>query len=1152
MAASQELVQTPVDGHAQARRPSLPRANSSPAWPKTVSMESLKAPRTLQPSITPSAPLLRKRHSTYALSSHPDQVKVPVPVPGVPPTRLIRNPARITVPNQPPLSFAKEKLNRPSTATTTTSIREDITPWEFAPGHAHDDPPRSPPPSSTGSPLSTRPRQSLATGPLSEVAPWEMYPAPMTRSTTSRSSLTSSLVEEVTPWELQPVPDVLPTRSTLSTLATGPVEDVTPWELDPIPSTELPAPISGKRYSGHVPVTTGHKAQPDANQVRRRKSTSAKSSKARSALFGLSSYRSGDSSGSSHVYSEGGRSSSKSASKLSHAASSSRPPLSPLQSFSTLDATSHANRNLSTTDRTILKELQRNLEAKDAQFVMKGEGNSLVSPLGRGGKKHHAYSHEVVPYPRSYDREVIDLDVWETVSCQDICESLTWHVFDTPPTKVLDLGCGTGTWILNCAKIWKDCHFVGKIFAAFKNWSLNIPSKGWMSFRCTPPTPLPESHGSTQIYGIPFPDGEFDFVHIKRIALGVPEDKWDKLFEEILRVMKPGGAFEMLEEDLFFPGKLIDSDDESDLDSGSKRSSLLSSHRTSTQSHLEINRDSMTDSDPPSFRSDISCPTPTTATFATTPSRSNSPVADVMGNDDSQKEAQELMAQLFLPLSSSTIDDQLSPATIRGHLQVKSPRSPFAASAISLNVSSNGTSVHDVETKVEPRSRTRSRGYSLTASLPVPDTKSQRGQGDIPPLPTTEAPPSVPSIPLLLRTIQKPPPNPRDHSLLEAIYTRLLESRFINMSPLALLANYVALYFKDVRTHPPLQYHFPARITRSNSSGDVKESQENIEEEEYDDDSDDARDAILPSPISRTSKRSPRRMSAQSQKEEAAYIGVKSLLNHSSPYITLDESRASALSPSIKGMFPDVSSTRLQRAAFLPNTTMHLDLKTLNLHLSLRAAEIIACSETMWECVQALQALKKRERESRVPTRNTRAGSGSVEMPARKSTTSLLSAKEPVDANEEAIASLTREEFDGLINKFEMDMRDKCGLADALGDRLGWRIKDMTLSQERDAFQTACEKWDKWEEEQLASTPSPQRSKHLYPRSPQPRASTSTLSTSGAIDNGLHSGRSRSQDRKIKDAVSSSSALLPPTRRLSRAMRVFVAWKSLEDPFEDP
>ncbi|KAH7928422.1 hypothetical protein BV22DRAFT_979830, partial [Leucogyrophana mollusca] len=44
--------------------------------------------------------------------------------------------------------------------------------------------------------------------------------------------------------------------------------------------------------------------------------------------------------------------------------------------------------------------------------------------------------------------------------------------------------------------------------------------------------------------GLPFPNDEFDFVHVKRIARGVPEDKWDDLFEEITRVMKPGGVFE--------------------------------------------------------------------------------------------------------------------------------------------------------------------------------------------------------------------------------------------------------------------------------------------------------------------------------------------------------------------------------------------------------------------------------------------------------------------------------------------------------------------------------------------------------------------------------------------------------------------------------
>lgn len=71
--------------------------------------------------------------------------------------------------------------------------------------------------------------------------------------------------------------------------------------------------------------------------------------------------------------------------------------------------------------------------------------------------------------------------------------------------------------------------------------------------------PFPESLVPTLILHLFIPHR-----HIKRISLGVPEDKWDSLFEEILRVMKPGAAFEMIEEDLMFPGGAIRVDEENE------------------------------------------------------------------------------------------------------------------------------------------------------------------------------------------------------------------------------------------------------------------------------------------------------------------------------------------------------------------------------------------------------------------------------------------------------------------------------------------------------------------------------------------------------------------------------------------------------------
>lgn len=63
----------------------------------------------------------------------------------------------------------------------------------------------------------------------------------------------------------------------------------------------------------------------------------------------------------------------------------------------------------STADRTILEELKRNIHARNAQFVMKGVGIHLTDGTISPGKKHHPFVSKDVPYPRSYEREVIDL-----------------------------------------------------------------------------------------------------------------------------------------------------------------------------------------------------------------------------------------------------------------------------------------------------------------------------------------------------------------------------------------------------------------------------------------------------------------------------------------------------------------------------------------------------------------------------------------------------------------------------------------------------------------------------------------------------------------------------------------------------------------------
>ncbi|KAF9644594.1 hypothetical protein BDM02DRAFT_3121636 [Thelephora ganbajun] len=212
------------------------------------------------------------------------------------------------------------------------------------------------------------------------------------------------------------------------------------------------------------------------------------------------------------------------------------PPKSPVNRKQSPQATPLPQIN--TLDRKILQELRRSMLARSAQFTLKNN------------TKHHPFPPDEVPYPRSYDHKCIDTDVWETVFCEQFCRNVTFHTFDVLPTKVLDLGCGSGSWIMACARRWKDCHFVGLDIVPLH------PDLGQSELR-----QRVSWVQANFLEALPFPNGEFDFVHIKRIARGVPEHKWDALFEEIIRVMKPGAALEMLEEDLYIPGQTMDSAD---------------------------------------------------------------------------------------------------------------------------------------------------------------------------------------------------------------------------------------------------------------------------------------------------------------------------------------------------------------------------------------------------------------------------------------------------------------------------------------------------------------------------------------------------------------------------------------------------------------
>ncbi|GBC25969.2 uncharacterized protein OCT59_020282 [Rhizophagus irregularis] len=93
--------------------------------------------------------------------------------------------------------------------------------------------------------------------------------------------------------------------------------------------------------------------------------------------------------------------------------------------------------------------------------------------------------------------------------------------------KVLDIGCGPGTWLLDLANKYEKSVFYG-----LDNNSVH------------------PNEATDMFDGLPFPDDNFDFVHQDPMSFIIKADQWNFIISEMIRVTKPGGYVEIL--DIYF------------------------------------------------------------------------------------------------------------------------------------------------------------------------------------------------------------------------------------------------------------------------------------------------------------------------------------------------------------------------------------------------------------------------------------------------------------------------------------------------------------------------------------------------------------------------------------------------------------------------
>ncbi|KAH9889995.1 hypothetical protein C8Q73DRAFT_147103 [Cubamyces lactineus] len=686
----------------------------------------------------------------------------------------------------------------------------------------------------------------------------------------------------------------------------------------------------------------------------------------------------------------------------------------------------------STLDRAILEELRQKIRAREEQFVI------------RSGRKYHAFPTEDVPYPRSYDRQVVDLDVWDNLWQHQLGGSITMHRFDSPPSRVLDLGCGTGTWILDAAREWKDSYFVGLDVVPLHPDLIQVGSFDLAS-RIT-------WVQANFLERLPFPNEEFDYVRLVRVARGVPEDKWDGLLEEITRVLRPGGAFEMWEEDLRFPGS-----------------------RRETESVL--------DTPEPKH---VSPPTP--------------PHTDSSHSSEQEKS--------LLP------------------------------------------SIYGL-----PSHRSLAFSYSFDDVFRVKHAMLE--DATIKPLRAIPSSTNLASTPMLLRSIEKPPINPHDHSLLETIYDEMHAARFINLEPLSLLTNLLPLHLQDVRAPPPIVINFPQLSLASPSGHEIP--------------------FAIKHSISAMGEVRPE---DQQHVRITTEISPPHILHardmaRGTPFVALDTSRYSGFSPAAlrhSVLLPGHRPSHAEHAAGhtvethrsgakqgkldafrvmnpLPNKTINFDPRSLNLLLALRVQEVLACAEPMWDWVVDFQDSVTRSAKTIGPRRTS-------------DHITFASSRRRRHPKQDALMELTREQFDELLKRFELDMKSRMFLAAAAEERLAWASSAST-SQERETFEAMCAAWAEYERRATSGSNTRGRgfssSPPLLPRQSRLKAGNPSA------DADRHAPASPAGDAegsagRTSEPGQAGAATAPPSPRpshaapsrvsqdepplTSRTGRIFVAWKA--------
>ncbi|CAG8599604.1 6674_t:CDS:2 [Ambispora gerdemannii] len=110
--------------------------------------------------------------------------------------------------------------------------------------------------------------------------------------------------------------------------------------------------------------------------------------------------------------------------------------------------------------------------------------------------------------------------------------------------RVLDTGCGTGTWTLDMANKYPVSTFLGVDIIEMFPTNMRPPNAGFLQYNI--------------LNGLPFPNETFDFVYQRFLWAAFTQKQWIQLIDDFRRVTKTDGWIELMEFDveIYNPGPI--------------------------------------------------------------------------------------------------------------------------------------------------------------------------------------------------------------------------------------------------------------------------------------------------------------------------------------------------------------------------------------------------------------------------------------------------------------------------------------------------------------------------------------------------------------------------------------------------------------------